>query len=199
MKSFGIFGAVLAGLLVLVLIVGGSIAGAYNGMVTKRNATELAFANVKSTMLRRADLIPNQVKAVKGFMVQEKSIMGDIADARASMAGASTPSELNDGNSELGSLESGTGVIGRLLVVMENYPDLKSSGLASNLMTELEGTENRINVARQDYNASVTTYNNAVQTFPNNIIAGIFNFEKKEMFPVDERAEEVPEVDLSTP
>lgn len=177
---------------VLVFIIGGSVIGTYNGLVTERQTVKTKFSNVDTDLQRRADLIPNLVSTVKGFAEQEKTIMSNIADARAKLSGAGTPATKAAANDEL------SGALSRLLVVVENYPNLKSDANFRQLMDELAGTENRIKVSRQDYNAVVGTYNAHIASFPTNIIAGMFGFKEAELFVASQASKEVPKVDFSS-
>jgi len=169
--------------------------GAYNSLVRTDEAVNKAWGNIQSTYQRRADLIPNLIETVKGYKEYEQETLEKIVKLR-SEAGqakigvdkATSPKQLE---SAMGSLDS---VLSRLLVVVERYPDLKASQNFLALQDELAGTENRINVARQRYNDAVRQYNIKTRRFPTNIIAGIFGFEKKEMFKAQEGAETVPKV-----
>ncbi|MDO8879637.1 MAG: LemA family protein [Coriobacteriia bacterium] len=185
MKKSGI----IIGLVVLA-IVAMSLIGTYNRLVNLDNEVETQWAQIDNQLKRRADLIPNLVNTVKGFAAQEKDIMTAIADSRARLAGAASPAEAAEADAEL------TGALGRLLVIVENYPDLKSDQTFIRLMDELSGTENRISVARKDYNETVRDYNLAVRTFPTNLIAPIMGFEKAEFFEISESDRETPEVDF---
>jgi LemA protein len=130
------------------------------------------------------------VNTVKGFAEHEREVIGDISDARARLAGAQGPEEQAAANDQL------SGALSRLLVVVENYPDLKANENFRQLMDELAGTENRIGVARQDYNTEVAAFNKRVKRFPGNLTASIFGFDEKEYFKADEAAKEVPKVDF---
>jgi LemA protein len=160
-----------------------------NNLVTQRNAVELAWSQVDVALQRRADLIPNLVETVKGFAAQEKGILTELANARAAMAGARTPEERIGANSQL------EGALGRLLVVVENYPTLKSNENFLRLQDELAGTENRIAVERRKYNETVQIYNTSVETTPGNIFASIFGFQRNNAYFKTEPAKrEVPAV-----
>jgi LemA protein len=175
-------------LILVVLIAGGSLLGTRNELVTEQQAVRGQFSQVDVVMQRRADLIPNLVETVKGFAKQEQAVFGAIAQARAQMAGARTPQEKIDANNQL------SGALGRLLVVTENYPQLRSSEHFQTLMTELERSENRINIERRKYNEVVQKYNTDLQLFPKNIAAGLFGFQPEPYFKADEAAKVVPKV-----
>ena len=180
---------VVGGVLVLlVLIVGFSTMGRYNRMVTENEAIDGEWAQVGTMLQRRADLIPNLVETVKGFAAQEKEVFSNVAEARSRLAGAVGPREAAAANAGL------TSALGRLLAIAEAYPDLKSNQNFLALQDELAGTENRVAVARKRYNDAVRAYNTSVQRFPNNFLAGMFGFEKREYFEADEGTDKVPEV-----
>lgn len=181
------------GILVVVLIVAGIIfAGiiSYNGIVSKEAEVETQWANVDSKLQRRYDLVPNLVNAVKGSMAHEEKVLTAITDARTKMAGAKSVKDVSAANSEM------EGALSQLLVVMENYPDLKSNQNVNTLMTQLEGTENRISVERDRYNTAVKDYNVTIKKFPKSLFAKVAGFDKKEFFEADQGAEAVPVVDL---
>jgi LemA protein len=148
------------------------------------------YAQIENQLQRRLDLIPNLVNTVKGYANHEKEIMTDIAESRSKLAGANTPQDQAIANDQL------TGALNRLLVVVEKYPDLKADANFRQLMDELSGTENRIAVAREDYNEEVNSYNKLRRAFPGNLIAGMFNFEKKEYFKANPNAKDAPTVDF---
>ncbi len=175
---------ILAILLILALLLFSS----YNNLATSREAVNTQAANIDNQLQRRADLIPNLVESVKGFAQQEKSIMTTIAEARSRLMGAQTMPEKAAANNEL------SGALSRLLLVVENYPTLKSDATFISLMDELAGTENRISVARDDYNHTVQAYNNKIITFPAKLIAGLFGFDKAEYFQAVEGTEQAPQV-----
>ncbi len=167
-----------------------STIGIYNSMITMSENVDAQWATVESKLQRRYDLIPNLVNSVKGVMTQEKEVFADIANARAKLGGANTSSDQVAASNEL------EGALSRLLVVMENYPQLRSVESVNSLMDELSGTENRISVERDRYNATVREYNSSIKKFPRNTIAGAFGFEPKLYFESTEGAETAPEVNF---
>lgn len=174
-------------LIVVVLLVLYTI-GSYNGLVTMRESATAQWQQVETQYQRRFDLIPNLVESVKGTMKQETEVFTAIADARTKYSGATTP----DAKAlAAGQIESS---LGRLLVVMENYPTLKSSENVTNLMTQLEGTENRVSVERQRYNDGVRSFNTSIKKFPRSIIASIFGFDLLNYFEAEKGAEKAPSV-----
>lgn len=165
-----------------------SFIGIYNGMAQGREAVDTARSNIDTVLQRRADLIPNLVSTVKNLTEHEQSIVDAVTSARAAMVGA------NDTADKLAANEELTSAVNALMVVVENYPEIASSPAYVSLMDELSGTENRIAVARKDYNDAVKTYNNKLITFPNNIIAGMFGFEKEVYYEASAGAETTPNV-----
>lgn len=188
-KNHTIIGGIVGFFVLVALIIGGS----YNSLVGAQTKVEQAQSKIETTLQRRYDLIPNVVNSVKGYMKHESDIFEHIADARAKIgSNTATKAEKEQAQGELDS------AISRLLVVQENYPELKADQQVQNLITELEGTENRIFVARNDYNEVATAYNNKVRRFPTNMIAGMFGFEKVDLVKADEKAKTtVPSVDLN--
>jgi len=182
---------VMGVLLLLVLGFGGCVAGNYNSLVQKKTDVENKWAQVDNQLQRRASLIGNLVETVKGAAGQEQTVFGDIANARAAMAGAKTPEE------GIKAAQGMDGAIGRLLVVVENYPQLKSMEAFTQLMDNLEATENRIATERMRYNDSVKDYNIAVRSFPMNLFANMFHFAEAPMYPVPETEKATPKVDFS--
>jgi LemA protein len=172
----------------IVLIVIFSAVGSYNRLVSSETAVDNKSAQIDTQLQRREDVIPNLVSTVKGYAAHEKEVFQAIADARTRLAGAGTTAEKAAAN---GQMES---ALSRLLVVVENYPNLKADAQFTRLMDELAGTENRIAIARQDYNNSVTGFNTKIRTFPASIYASMFGFEKKDLFKAAPGAETVPEV-----
>lgn len=167
-----------------------SLFGSYNSLVALDEDVNTQWANVESKLQRRYDLIPNLVESVKGAMAQEKEVFTAIADARAKLAGAGTTSEKVEASNEL------EGALSRLLVVVENYPELKSNQNVTALMDNIEGTENRISTERDRYNEVVREYNRAIRSFPTNILAGMFGFEQRPYFEATKGAETAPEVNF---
>ena len=165
------------------------IAG-YNGMVSKKETVDSSLSNLDVMLQRRADLIPNLVNTVKGYTSHETEIIDKITEARAKLVSANGIEEKSEANNELSSS------LNALMVVVENYPDLKASENFTQLSDELAGTENRIAVARKDYNDAVKTFNTSIKRFPNNILAGIFGFDEAVYFEADERGQEVPSVNF---
>ena len=164
----------------------------YNNLVTGEENVDAAWAQVENQLQRRFDLIPNLVNTVKGYAQHEEEVFTQIADARTKYGGADTVDEAAAANDELSS------ALARLLVIVENYPQLKADVQFTRLMDELAGTENRLAVARKDYNETVQTFNNNVRRFPGNIIAGMFGFEKKDYFGIKDGVEESPTVDFGS-
>ena len=180
---------VVAVLLLLGLLFGGKLVGMRNDLVTQRESINGAWSQVDVALQRRADLIPNLVETVKGFAKQEKSIMEAVANARASLLSARNPQEKIEANARLDT------ALGRLLVVVENYPNLKSNENFLRLQDELAGTENRIAVERRKYNEVVQRYNTTIALFPNNIAAGLFGFQRNDAyFRTEPAARTVPKV-----
>ena len=151
---------------------------------------DVALANIDTYLQRRADLIPNLVNTVKGYAAHEQAALDSVTDARAKLAGASTVEEKAAADSEL------TAALNNLLVIVENYPDLKASANFTQLADELAGTENRIATARRDYNTAVQSYNTAIRKFPNSLIAGLFGFAQKDYFQASDDAQNVPDVEF---
>ena len=183
-------------LIVLALVVGFvfmQYVGVRNTLVTKDQVVKAAWSQVDIVLQRRADLIPNLVETVKGFAQQEQTVFGDIARARSALLSAGTPAEKIAANQQL------DGAIGRLLVIVENYPQLKSNENFLRLQDELAGTENRIAVERKRYNDALQDYNTYLLKFPNNLIAGFAGFKPNEAyFQASEASRQVPKVDFNT-
>jgi LemA protein len=182
-------------MLVVVALVGAAVATSgcsYNRFVSQEEAIKAQWAQVENQLQRRNDLIPNLVETTKGFAQQEKDVFQSIADSRAKLAGATTPDQ------KMAAANEQTSALARLLVVVENYPVLKSDATFARLMDELAGTENRIAVERMRYNESVQAYNTARRSFPANITAGIFGFgDDYKLFAAPESAKIAPKVDFS--
>ena len=180
------------GIIVAVIVIAliGSIAGSYNNLVKLRENVTSAQSVVETQLQRRADLIPNLVNTVKGYASHEEDVFTAVADARTALSGAKTVDELNNAQSQLDS------AVSRLLAIAESYPDLKANENFINLQDELAGTENRISVARQDYNNAAKEYNTKIQSFPASIIAGLFHFEEADYFTATAEAATVPAVDF---
>ncbi len=174
--------------IVIVVLLGIMIGSNYNSLVSKEEKVDSAFADISVQLERRADLIPNLVSTVKGYTSHENEVIEKITTAREKLLGAKTVDDMSSANDEL------TSALNNLFVIVENYPDLKSSENFINLQDELAGTENRIAVSRKDYNDAVNSYNTAIKKFPTNILAGMFGFDKKEYFETSEGKDEVPEV-----
>ncbi len=183
-------GCLLAGgvLVLLAVIVGLAAMGMYNGVVDKDEACKKAWGNVESVLQRRFDLIPNLVNTVKGYAEHEKGILEEITRLRSQWGEAKTPSAKIEAASGL------EGALSRLMVVMENYPDLKANQNFIALQDELAGTENRINVERQRYNESVQDYNVTIRQFPTAIVAGLRGFVPRAPFEAAQGAETAPTV-----
>jgi LemA protein len=179
---------IILGVLALIVLWG---FGSYNGLVTLNERADAQWAKVETQYQRRFDLIPNLVASVEGIMKQEKDIFLAIAEARTRYAGAGTPDEKAQAATQL------EGSLGRLLVVMENYPQLQSSQNVRDLMTQLEGTENRISVERIRFNDEILAFNTAIKRFPRNIMAALFGFDERAYFKSDEGAATAPKVDLT--
>jgi LemA protein len=182
---------VLVVIVLLVLWIGGTFISHRNEMVRKRETVNAAWSQVDVVLQRRADLIPNLVETVKGFAAHEEKVFGDIAAARAAMMGAKTPQEKIAANGQLDS------ALSRLLVVVENYPQLRSNENFLRLQDELAGTENRIAIERRRYNETVQDYNTYISLFPNNIVASLSGFTRNDAyFKTEEGARQAPKVNF---
>src|SRR4029078_2600680 len=176
-------------IVLLALILGGSLMGSRNELVTEREAYKAQWQQVDVVLQRRLDLIPNLVETVKGFAQQELSVINSVTEARAARMGAKTPAERIQANNQL------EGALGRLFVIVENYPQLKSDENFLRLQDELSGTENRIAVERRRYNESVQKYKTDIELFPKNIAASMFGFQRENAyFTADAGAKEAPKV-----
>lgn len=165
----------------------------YNRFVSQEEAVKAQWAQVQNQLQRRNDLIPNLVESTKGFAQQERDVFGAIAESRARLAGARSPEETIQAANEQ------SAALARLLVIVENYPALKSNETFARLMDELAGTENRISTERMRYNERVQEYNTSRRQFPGNITAGIFSFQDYPLFEAPESARQAPRVDFSRP
>jgi len=179
---------ILGILLVIVIGIYSYLKGTYNSLVTLDEGVKGAWAQVENQLQRRYDLIPNYVETVKGYASHEKEVLLQVAEARAKVGGAATVNEKIEANNRL------TSALGRLLLVVERYPDLKANANFIRLQDELAGTENRIAVERRRFNEMVKTYNIKIRHFPTNIIAGMFGFEKATFFEVPKERQEAPKV-----
>jgi LemA protein len=185
-KRVWVIGAVV---LAALLLMGGCTT--YNGLVGKQQAVKNEFSNVDVQLQRRADLIPNLVNTVKGYTKHEEQVFSEIADARSRLLNAKTVDEKSDANAQVSS------ALGRLLVLTENYPNLKADQQFLRLQDELAGTENRIAVARRDYNVKVLDYNTSRQRFPTVIFASVMGFQPADEFKADPGSREAPKVDFN--
>jgi LemA protein len=185
---------VLVVVAVIALLAGGAYVSSRNQMVTKNEAVKSAWAEVDVVLQRRADLIPNLVETVKGFAAQEQTVFHDIASARSALLGAKTPADKIAANGQL------DGAIGRLLLIVENYPQLKSNENFLRLQDELAGTENRIAVERKRYNDTLQDYNTFIGLFPNSLFAGWAGFQRNNAyFTASESSREAPKVQFPAP
>jgi len=181
-------------LALIALVAFGQYVSVRNTLVAKNESVKSAWSQVDIVLQRRADLIPNLVETVKGYAQQEQTVFGDIAKARSALLSAGTPQDKIAANQQL------DGALGRLLLVVENYPQLKSNENFLRLQDELAGTENRIAVERKRYNDTLQDYNTYVQQFPNNIFAGWAGFKPNPAyFAATEQSRQVPKVNFSAP
>jgi len=178
-------------LVILVVVIASYFVSAYNGLVTLNESVDNKWAQVESQYQRRLDLIPNLVASVQGDMTQEQEVFTKLADARSKYAGSVTQS---DKAIAAGEVESS---LARLLVVMENYPVLKTSEAVQTLMAQLEGTENRISVERQRYNDEVRIFNAKIKVIPTKWVAGILGFSTRQYFDAQAGAENAPQVEFN--
>lgn len=160
----------------------------YNGLVKQEEAVNTAYSDISVQLQRRNDLIPNLVSTVKGYAAHETQVYADVASARSKLMASSTVADTAAADQEV------TSSLNRLLAIAEAYPELKANENFLSLQDLLEGTENRISVARRDYNQAAKSYNTKIRSFPTSVMAGIFGFEKKQLFEAAEGAETVPEV-----
>jgi len=188
---------VLAVIAVLLLVAYSSIKGSYNNMVNMQEGVTAQWSQVENVYQRRADLIPNLVSTVKGYAEFEKETLTQVIEARAKATSVNINPEKLDAQSLQNFQEAQSGLssaLGRLMVVVEKYPDLKANQGFLDLQAQLEGTENRITVERMKFNQTAQTYNTFIRTFPKNLWAGMFGFEKKAYFEADKRANKAPTV-----
>ena len=177
----------------LAVAVVGSSGCSYNTFVSQEEAIKTQWAQVENQLQRRNDLIPNLVESVKGVAQQEKDVLGRIADSRARLAGATTPEQ------RMAAANEQSSALARLLVVVENYPQLRSNESFQRLMDSLEGTENRLAVERMRYNEKIQAYNTQRRRFPSNVTASMFGFKEYPLFDAPPEAEVVPKVNFGTP
>ena len=193
----GCIGLIVLGIIALALF--GWVKGAYNGLVSDQEKVEKAWGNVESQYQRRADLIPNLVETVKGYAKHEAETFENVVNARANATKVTidptnmTPEDLKKFQAAQGEVGS---ALNKLIAVAEAYPDLKANENFKDLQQQLESTENRINIARNDFNEEARAYNTNRRTFPTNIIASIFNFGEKPYFQAQEGADKAPKVDF---
>ncbi len=185
---------VLGVLLLVAIVLGLWVAGIYNSLVTLRNRFKNAFAQIDVQLKRRYDLIPNLVEVAKGYMKHESGTLEAVIKARnvayaASQAAAANPADAGAVKNLLGAESGLAGAMSRLMVVSEQYPDLKANQNMMQLTEEMTSTENKISFARQAYNDSVMTYNTSRESFPTNILAGMFNFAEAQLFQIESAAE----------
>lgn len=179
---------IILGILVIIFL---PLIGIYNSLVGLEQRVDAAQSNIGTQLQRRSDLIPNLVQTVKGYAAQEEKIFTDVANARSRLAGAQNITDKANADSQLST------ALSRLLVVVERYPELKSSQNFKDLSIALEGTENRIAIARQDYNTAVNNYNTSIKRFPNSIISGVSGFTPRPYYKASEGVQEVPKVDFT--
>lgn len=175
-------------ILIVCIILLLAVISSYNGIISKDEEVDNALSAIDTQLQRRADLIPNLVSTVKGYIQHEEEMIQLVTDAREQLASATTITEKAEANDEL------TSALNNLMLIVENYPDLESSENFIQLSDELAGTENRIATARRDYNEAVKEYNSTIKKFPTNLMANIFGYETKEYFEASEESQEVPNV-----
>jgi LemA protein len=185
---------ILVIILILAFVLGSAFISRRNQMAIKRESVNAAWSQVDVVLQRRADLIPNLVETVKGYAMQEQAVYGEIARARSALLGASTPAEKIAANGQLDS------ALGRLLVIVENYPQLKSNENFMRLQDELAGTENRIAIERRNYNQAVQDYNTYISLFPNSLVASMSGFTRNDAyFKTEPGARQAPKVNFDYP
>ncbi len=185
-----LFAIIVGIILVIALLVGSYVISARNSLVKLNEEIDAKYAQVENQLKRRADLIPNLVNTVKGYAKHEREIFEKLFEARAKMMGAKTPNELFNASNEMNM------ALSRLLVVVENYPNLKADATFTRLMDELSGTENRISVERMRYNEAVKAYNVKIKMFPSNMVAAFFGFQPRTYFEVSEKDRQAPQVEF---
>ena len=177
----------------ILLLIVAPLIGSYNGLVNKDSDADQAFADLDVALQNRVDLIPNIVATAKASLEQEQKIFGDLAKARQNYGNASSTDEKVAAGQQVES------ALGRLLVVVENYPQLQSNQTLQNVMTQLEGTQNRVSQARRVYNEKVNDYNKSIRRFPRSLLAGMFGFDKRPLFAVANASDrENPQVDFGS-
>ena len=176
----------------VILLIAGLLISKYNSMVTMSEKVDATFSDIDTQLQRRADLIPNLVSSVQGYMAHEQEAIAKVTDARTKLVNASSVEEKGQADTQL------TGALNNLLAIAENYPDLKANENFNTLMDELAGTENRVATARKDYNDIVKEFNTLIKRFPNSLLAGMFGFSEREYFKAEEGANEVPKVEFNT-
>jgi len=181
---------ILITIVIVVAMIIGSLVNSYNDLISLEEKVDKAYADIDVQLERRADLVPNLVNTVKGYVEHEEGIIKNITDARENLLKADTVEEKAEANNEL------SNAINALMVIVENYPDLKANQNFINLSDELAGTENRIANARSEYNEAVENFNASRKKFPVVLIANMFGFEEKDYFEVDESKTEVPKVEF---
>ena len=178
-------------IIVIAAVIGLPLVSSYNNLVSLDQKVKAAESNIGTLLERRSSLIPNLVETVKGYAAQEKGIITELANARTKLIGSASLTEKANADTEL------SGALSRLLVIVEKYPDLKSNENFRDLTVSLEGTENRIAIARQDYNKAVDSYNSSVRKFPSSITASLFRFEEKAYYKPSLNAKELPKVEFT--
>lgn len=174
--------------LIILVVVAMWLISVYNGLVSARNKVRNAFAQIDTQLQRRFDLIPNLVETVKGYANHEKELLENVTASRSGYMNAHTPAEKMEANNQL------TSTLKTLFAVSENYPELKANENFSKLQDDLKGTEDKVAFSRQFYNDSVTIYNDKLQMFPSNIVAGMFGFKEEALFKTEEAAKVAPKV-----
>lgn len=189
MKRGALFGIVIVA--IALIAVGGCLVGNFNRLVTAKEAVDQRWAQVENQLLRRNDLIPGLMESVRGTALQEQQVFGEIARARAAMSGAGTPEQRIEAGRAMDS------ALSRLLVVVENYPQLRSNEAFMQLMDELAGTENRLATERMRYNEEVQRYNVLIKRFPTNLFATAFGFKPAPYYQIPESARQAPKIDFN--